>query len=290
LSYGRHYCNSLQRHQDLTCIDRIDEYFAGSVRDDCKGRSAFDASVGLSGHATYAAADVINLSNQLLNHLPASTLEHWRPQLESVDLQIGEVIYAANVPLDFVYFPTSAVVSLLNLLESGSSAEIAVIGKEGIVGFALLLGGDSSPGYAIVQAAGHAYRVSAQFIKHEFGLEGAPMQVLLRYTQALITQMAQTAVCYRHHSLDQQLCRWLLFRLDRLQDANVEVTQELIARLLGVRRQGITASARKLQTAGLIQYARGKIIVLNRREIERRACECYSVVTTEYRRLLPTSP
>jgi len=240
--------------------------------------------------AQCAAADVNNLSNHLLNRLPARTLELWRPQLEAVELHTGEVIQEANVPLDYVYFPTSAIVSLLNPLESGSSTEIAVIGKEGIVGFALLLGGESSSGYAIVQAAGHAYRVSAQFIKHECGLEGPPMHILLRYTQALITQMAQTAVCYRHHSLDQQLCRWLLLRLDRLQDTNVDVTQKLIARLLGVRRQGITASARKLQTAGLIQYARGKIIVLNRREIEKRACECYSVMTREYQRLLPQAP
>jgi CRP-like cAMP-binding protein len=205
---------------------------------------------------------------------------HWKPQLESVDLGMGQVICEANVPLDYVYFPTSAVISLLNLLESGSSTEIAVVGKEGIVGCALLLGGDSSPSRAIVQTAGHAYRVSAHFIKH----------ILLRYTQALITQMAQTAVCYRHHSLDQQLCRWLLFRLDRLQHAEVDVTQELIARLLGVRRQGITASARKLQTAGIIHYARGRITVLNRGEIEKRACECYSVVATEYLRLLPELP
>jgi CRP-like cAMP-binding protein len=189
--------------------------------------------------------------------------------------------------MSHVYFPTSTIVSLLYVMENGASAEIAVCGNEGIVGISLFMGGGSTPSRAVVQSAGEGFRMSAHAMKEEFNRAGPVMHLLLRYTQALITQMAQTAVCNRHHSLDQQLCRWLLLSLDRLPGNDLVMTQELIANMLGVRREGVTEGALKLQKAGLIQYARGRITVLDRKGLEKRTCECYAVVKKEYDRLLP---
>jgi CRP-like cAMP-binding protein len=225
--------------------------------------------------------------NHLLAALPSSVREQWAPQLESVQLPLGEVLYESGGTLSHVYFPTTAIVSLLYVMEDGASAEIAVVGNEGIVGISLFMGGESTPSRAVVQSAGRGLRLKARVLKDEFNRAGPVLHLLLRYTQALITQMAQTAVCNRHHSLDQQLCRWLLLSLDRLQGDELVMTQELIANMLGVRREGVTAGALKLQNAGLIRYARGRITVLNRAGIEKRTCECYAVVKREYDRLLP---
>jgi CRP-like cAMP-binding protein len=224
--------------------------------------------------------------NELLAALPAAEWTRWLPQLEKVTLTLGEVLYESGGAMTHVYFPTTAIVSLLYVMEDGASAEIAVVGYEGIVGIALFMGGGSTPSRAVVQSAGEAFRLSARVIQEEF--KRAPvLHLLLRYTQALITQMSQTAVCNRHHSLDQQLCRWLLLSLDRLQGNELMMTQELIANMLGVRREGVTEAALKLQAAGLIRYARGHITVLDRTGIEARSCECYAVVKKEYERLLP---
>jgi CRP-like cAMP-binding protein len=225
--------------------------------------------------------------NQLLAALPDAESQRWLPLLESVDLPLGEVLYEAGITLSHVYFPTTAIISLLYVMENGASAEIAVVGNEGIVGISLFMGGESTSGRAVVQSAGKGLRLKAQLMKQEFDRAGPVLHLLLRYTQALITQMSQTAVCNRHHSLDQQLCRWLLLSLDRLQSNQLEMTQELIANMLGVRREGVTEGALKLQHAGLIQYARGHITVLDRAGLERRSCECYAVVKKEYDRLLP---
>jgi CRP-like cAMP-binding protein len=223
----------------------------------------------------------------LLAALPAAEWERWLPDLELIELPLGEVLYESGRTLAHVYFPTDAIVSLLYVMENGSSAEIAVVGNEGVVGISLFMGGGSTPSRAVVQSAGHGYRLSAQNIKEEFNRSGPVMHLLLRYTQALITQMAQTAVCNRHHSLDQQLCRWLLLSLDRLNGNQLVMTQELIANMLGVRREGVTEGALKLQKSGLIQYTRGRITVLDRPGLEARTCECYAVVKKEYDRLLP---
>jgi CRP-like cAMP-binding protein len=222
----------------------------------------------------------------LLAALPDSVWNHWLPQLEAVQMPLGEVLYESGVTLSHVYFPTTAIVSLLYVMEDGASAEIAVVGNEGIVGISLFMGGGSTPSRAVVQSAGLGLRLKARALKDEFNRAGPVLHLLLRYTQALITQMAQTAVCNRHHSLDQQLCRWLLLSLDRLQGDELVMTQELIANMLGVRREGVTESALKLQTAGLIRYARGHITVLDRAGLEARSCECYAVVKKEYDRLL----
>ena len=227
------------------------------------------------------------LSNQLLAALPAAEWHRWQAQLEAVDLPLGEVLYESGSQLSHVYFPTTAIVSLLYVMENGASAEIAVVGHEGLVGMALFMGGETTPSRAVVQSAGHGFRLSARLIKREFDSSHPVMHLLLRYTQALITQMAQTAVCNRHHSLDQQLCRWLLLSLDRLSGNELRMTQELIANMLGVRREGVTEAALKLQKAGLIHYTRGRITVLDRVGLEQRSCECYAVVKTEYDRLLP---
>ena len=224
--------------------------------------------------------------NQLLAALPEADWQRWRPQLEGVELPLGEVLYESGSTLSHVYFPTTAIVSLLYVMENGASAEIAVVGNEGLVGISLFMGGETTPSRAVVQSAGHGFRLKGQVIKEEF--KRAPvLHLLLRYTQALITQMAQTAVCNRHHSLDQQLCRWLLLSLDRLQGDQLVMTQELIANMLGVRREGVTESAHNLQKAGLISYSRGRITVLDRAGLEKRTCECYAVVKNEYSRLLP---
>lgn len=225
-------------------------------------------------------------SNHLLAALPEPEWQRWLPQLEVVELELGQVLYESGHTLSHVYFPTTAIVSLLYVMENGSSAEIAVVGNDGIVGISLFMGGESTPSRAVVQSAGLGYRLPAQAMKDEFNLAGPVMHLLLRYTQALITQMTQTAVCNRHHSLDQQLCRWLLLSLDRLQGNELVMTQELIANMLGVRREGVTEAAHKLQADGLIRYARGRITILNRQGLEHRTCECYAVVKKEYDRLL----
>ena len=225
--------------------------------------------------------------NKLLAALPDDASQRWLPLLEPVDMPLGEVLYESGKTLDYVYFPTTAIVSLLYVMENGASAEIAVVGNEGIVGVSLFMGGGSTPSRGVVQSAGKGFRLAAVSMKDEFDRAGPVMHLLLRYTQALITQMAQTAVCNRHHSLDQQLCRWLLLSLDRLQGNELQMTQDLIANMLGVRREGVTEAALRLQTAGLIQYARGHIKVLDRPGLEKRTCECYAVVKKEYDRLLP---
>lgn len=224
--------------------------------------------------------------NHLLAVLPKSDTERLLPFLELVSLPLGKALYESGDHLKHVYFPTTAIVSLLYELENGSSAEIAVVGNEGIVGIALFMGGDTMPNRAVVQSAGHAYRLPGQLLKQEFNRAGELQHLLLRYTLALLTQMAQTAVCNRHHTVDQQLCRWLLLSLDRLPANELGMTQELIANMLGVRREGVTEAAGKLQNAGLIRYRRGRITVLDRPGLEARVCECYEVVRKEFRRLL----
>jgi CRP-like cAMP-binding protein len=224
--------------------------------------------------------------NHLLAALPEDEWARWLPQMELVEMPLGQVLFESGVALTHVYFPTTAIVSLLYVMEDGASAEIAVVGHEGIVGVSLFMGGESTTNRAVVQSAGWGYRLKAHVIKTEFN-RSPVLHLLLRYTQALITQMAQTAACNRHHSLDQQLCRWLLLSLDRLDGSELVMTQELIANMLGVRREGVTESALKLQRAGLIKYARGHISVLDRAGIENLACECYAVVKNEYDRLLP---
>jgi CRP-like cAMP-binding protein len=225
--------------------------------------------------------------NHLLAALPETEWKRWSGSLERVEMPLGEVLYEPGIALNYVYFPISSIVSLLYVMENGASAEIAVVGNEGIVGVSLFMGGESTPSRAVVQSAGIGCRLRSQLMKDEFNKAGPVLHLMLRYTQALITQMAQTAVCNRHHSLDQQLCRWLLLSLDRLQGDELVMTQELIANMLGVRREGVTEGALKLQKAGLIRYARGHISVLDRRGLEARTCECYAVVKREYDRLLP---
>jgi CRP-like cAMP-binding protein len=225
--------------------------------------------------------------NHLLAALPEADLQRWLPKLEWVDLPLGLVVGESGVDLRHAYFPTSAIISLLYVMEDGASAEIAVAGFEGLIGMSLYMGGGSTPSRAVVQSAGEGFRISAQAISEEFNQSAPVMHLLLRYTQALITQMSQTAACNRHHSVDQQLCRWLLLSLDRLPGNDLRMTQELIANMLGVRREGVTEAALSLQKEGLIRYARGHIHVLNRPGLERRTCECYGVVKREYDRLLP---
>jgi len=225
--------------------------------------------------------------NHLLDALPANDFERLASHLELIPVGLGDVLYESGDKLQYVYFPTTSIFSLLYVMEDGASAEIAVVGNEGILGISLFMGGETTPSRAIVQSAGHAYRLRAALLKEEFARYGPAMHLLLRYTQALITQMAQTAVCNRHHSVDQQLCRWLLLSLDRLASNELSMTQELIANMLGVRREGVTEAAGKLQDAGLIRYHRGKIVVLDRPGLEARTCECYEVVKRELDRLLP---
>ena len=232
-----------------------------------------------------------NPNNPKKNHLLAALAglewQRWQPLLEDVEMPLGRVLYEADKTLSHVYFPTTSIVSLLTVLENGSSAEIAVVGNDGLVGVSLFMGGGSTPSRAVVQSAGHGFRLKAEDMKREFDRGGPVLHLLLRYTQALITQMSQTAVCNRHHSLDQQLCRWLLLSLDRLDGSELVMTQELIANMLGVRREGVTDGATKLQNAALISYSRGRIRVLDRPGLEKRSCECYKVVKNEYDRLLP---
>src|SRR5512147_2886997 len=224
--------------------------------------------------------------NRLLAALPESEWARWQPHLELVNMPLGRVLYESGGKLSHVYFPTTAIVSLLYVMEDGASAEIAVVGRDGVVGVSLFMGGESTTSRAVVQSAGCGYRLKSSLMMQEFNRGGPVLHLLLRYTQALITQMAQTAVCNRHHSLDQQLCRWLLLSLDRLSTDELVMTQELIANMLGVRREGVTGAAGKLQKLGVIRYSRGKITVLDRPQLERLSCECYAVVKHETDRLL----
>jgi CRP-like cAMP-binding protein len=225
--------------------------------------------------------------NHLLDALSAAELRRVRRHLEPVDMPLGDVVYESGRHLDHVYFPTDCIVSLLYVLENGASAEIAVVGNEGVVGVSLFMGGETTPSRAVVQSAGSAYRLPGEVMKNEFTRGGTMQHLMLRYTQSLITQMAQTAVCNRHHSVDQQLCRWLLLSIDRLPSPEIEMTQELIANMLGVRREGVTEAAGKLQKVGVIRYHRGHIKVLDRPRLEGMSCECYGVVRRETARLLP---
>jgi CRP-like cAMP-binding protein len=227
--------------------------------------------------------------NSLLAALPDAEWTRWLPQLERVEMPLGQVLYEAGDTLKYMYFPITSIVSLLYVMENGASAEIAVVGKEGLVGVSLFMGGESTSSRAVVQSAGHGCRLNSKVMKSEFDRAGPVLHLLLRYTQALLTQMAQTAVCNRHHSLDQQLCRWLLLSLDRLDGNELIMTQELIANMLGVRREGVTEAALHLQKESLIRYVRGRITVLDRKGLEKRTCECYAVVKREYDRLLPAS-
>ncbi len=224
--------------------------------------------------------------NGLLAALPRESYEALAPSLELVQMPLGAVLYESGGVQGYVYFPTSCIVSLLYVLENGASAEIAVTGREGLVGISLFMGGETTPNRAVVQSAGEGYRIKARALKDRFEAGGALQILLLRFTQALITQMTQTAVCNRHHSIDQQLCRWLLLSLDRLPANELVMTQELIANMLGVRREGVTEAAGKLQAEGLVEYSRGRITVLDRKRLEARVCECYAVVKKEYDRLL----
>ena len=226
------------------------------------------------------------IENRLLAALPASEQERLFPQLQLRKMSLGDVLYESGSKLSHVYFPTTSIVSLLYVMEDGASAEIAIAGNEGLIGVVLFMGGETTPSRAVVQSAGFAYRLPAVSMKQEFSRGGVMQQLMLRYTQALLTQMAQTAVCNRHHSVDQQLCRWLLMSLDRLPTNELSMTQELIANMLGVRRAGVAEAAGHLQNAGLIRYHRGHITVLDRRKLERRVCECYAVVKNEFDRLL----
>jgi CRP-like cAMP-binding protein len=227
------------------------------------------------------------LQNHLLGVLSAEDLGRLQPQLELIPLPLGWAVYESGRDQGYVYFPTTAIVSLLYVMEDGSSAEIAIVGNEGLVGISLFMGGETTPSRAVVQSAGYGYRLRAAALKKEFERGGVLQHLLLRYTQALITQMAQTAVCNRHHSLEQQLCRWLLLSLDRLPSNELHMTQELIANMLGVRREGVTEAAGKLQKDGLITYSRGHITIVDRPALEKRVCECYAVVKKEMDRLLP---
>jgi CRP-like cAMP-binding protein len=225
--------------------------------------------------------------NQVLAALTEADYARLRPDLELIPMPLGWALYESGEHMGYLYFPTTSLVSLLYVMEDGASAEIAITGSEGLVGIALFMGGESTPSRAVVQSAGDGYRLKASVLRREFALGGDLQHLALRYTQALLTQMAQTAVCNRHHALDQQLCRWLLLSLDRLQGSELVMTQELIANMLGVRREGVTEAAGRLQAAGLIQYSRGHIKVLDRAKLEKRVCECYAVVKKEYDRLLP---
>lgn len=225
--------------------------------------------------------------NRLLAALPEDAWERLEPNLDSVDMPLGRVLYESGAPLSHVYFPTTSIVSLLYVMEDGHSAEIAIVGLEGMVGVALLMGGETTPSRAVVQSAGKAFRLNRKFVKEEFVRAGPMQRLTLRYMQALITQMAQTAVCNRHHTIDQQLSRWLLMSIDRLPSNELLMTQDLIANMLGVRREGVTEAAGKLQRQGLITYSRGRIRVIDRTGLEAHVCECYDVVSREFERLLP---
>jgi CRP-like cAMP-binding protein len=243
---------------------------------------------GLRRNTSPAVADTPNArQNGLLATLPEPEYKRIAPRLELVRLSCGDALYGSEDSLVHVYFPTTAIVSMLSVLVNGASSEIAVVGNKGVVGIALFMGGDTMPTRTIVRTSGHAYRLETQVLRDEFNRAGALQHLLLRYTLALMIQMAQTAVCNRHHTVEQQLCRWLLFTLDRLPSKDLAATQELIAEMLGVRRESVVAVAGKLQCARLVHYSRGRISVIDRAGLEERVCECYEVVRKEYRRLLP---
>ena len=225
--------------------------------------------------------------NHLLATLAAAELERWLPHLEPVELRLGQILFEAGVRPTHLYFPPTAILAIVNVMEDGGSAESAIIGREGLASVAVFMGGESSTERTVVLCAGSAIRVKASFLLPEFNRAGHVLQLFLRYTQALITQMSQTVVCARHHSVEQQLCRLLLLLLDRSSDQEIIITHELIATMLGVRREGITEAACRLQQLGVIRYRRGHITVVNRQALERRACECYAVVKREYDRLIP---
>lgn len=246
-----------------------------------------EKSKNMSKIASPSCSKISPSENHLLAALPVEVQDRIFPFVELVELPLGRVMYEAGDTLVYVYFPVDAIVSLLYVMESGASAEISVVGNEGLIGVSLFMGGESTSSRAVVQSAGHAYRLKATKLTEEFSRHGKLLELMLRYTQSLITQMAQTAVCNRHHSIDQQLCRWLLLSLDRLPDNHLTMTQELIANMLGVRREGVTEAAGKLQKLGVIDYHRGHITVLNRDELEALSCECYAVVKKETDRLLP---
>jgi len=255
--------------------------------DECHGfRRSFAVYLCQAAHLPFTFEP---RKNSLLAALPDEQLQRWLPHFEPTTLSLGQVLSEPGAAWSDVYFPTTAIVSLLYVTENGASAEIAVVGNEGIVGISLFMGGSSTLSRAVVQSAGHCVRLAARHVMDEFNNAGPVLHLFLRYTQALITQMSQTAVCNRHHSLDQQLCRWLLLSLDRLEGDELVMTQELMANMLGVRREGVTEAARRLQQDGLIRYLRGHISVLDRRGLEKRTCECYAVVKKEYDRLLPRS-
>ena len=224
--------------------------------------------------------------NRILSRLTKSEFDRLSPNLELVRLALGDVMYESGSKSHYVYFPISGIISLLNVMENGASAEIAVVGNEGILGTTVFMGGGSTPSRAVVQSSGSSYRIKANILLTEFNLAGSLQHLLLSYTQALMTQMAQTAACNRHHTIDQQLCRWLLLSFDRLDGDTLCMTQELIANMLGVRREGVTEAACKLQSSGIIKYSRGKITVINRPKLEKRCCECYGEIKLEFDRLL----
>ncbi len=264
----------------------------GATADGATADSATLARQAPAGNALLARAAPTGrapgpVGNRLLDLLPSADWQRWLAQLESVSLTLGQVLYESGRVQNHVYFPTSSVVSLLYVTENGASAEMAAIGSDGVVGVPLFMGGASTTGRAVVQCAGHAFRLAGHTIQDEFARSGPVMRLLLRYTQALITQMAHLAVCNRHHSVDQQVCRWLLLSVDRLQGTELVITQELIANALGVRRESVTEVALALQRADLIRYARGRISVLDRCGLEARSCECYALVRDEVDRLLP---
>jgi CRP-like cAMP-binding protein len=239
-------------------------------------------------HAPHAPPPHVDpQANGLLSALPAAELARWLPHLEPVHLSLGQVLYESGTLLDHGWFPATAIVSLLYLTENGGSTEIAVIGHEGFVGTPIYMGGGSTPSRAVVRSAGLGLRIASRELRDAFARSPAVVRVMLRYTQALIAQLAQIAVCNRHHTLDQQLCRWLLLSLDRLPGADIVATQESISHMLGVRREGVTEAAIALQRANLISYGRGHIVVLDRAELEKRSCECHAVIKAEYDRLLP---
>jgi CRP-like cAMP-binding protein len=228
--------------------------------------------------------------NHLLASLPKAEFDRLSEHLELIEMALGETLYESHGSLNYVYFPTTAIVSLLYVLENGASAEIAVVGKEGILGIALFMGGETTPNHAFVQCAGYGYRLKAALLNKEFNRAGPVLRILLRYTQALTTQMAQTAVCNKHHSIEQQLCRWLLITFDRSSSHTLTITQELIAGMLGVRREGITQNMKKLKSEELIHNSRGRVTLLDRPGLEKYVCECYDVVNKEYQRLITDIP
>ncbi|MEP6482830.1 MAG: Crp/Fnr family transcriptional regulator [Rudaea sp.] len=226
-------------------------------------------------------------TNHLLAAIPAAEWARFERHLTPVAMTLGDVVYETDIQQPYVYFPTDSIVSLLYVMENGAAGEIAIVGNEGLVGISLFMGGGSTADRAVVQSAGYAFRMTGKYIREEFLLAGPVQHLFLRYTQALISQMGQTAVCNRHHTVNQQLCRWLLMSMDRLPSNELTMTQELIANMLGVRREGVTDAAGKLQSAGVIEYNRGRIRVLDRPRLEKMACECYEVVRREFARLLP---